>query len=99
MIDGFDFDDHEILHDEIDSIVRRQCDVLIDNRDRLLRRESKLAGGELDLQTRKVNRFEETRSENAMDGTASGLPPRFVANSWDIGEADQILPTREEEAL
>ena len=66
-INALDFDDDDILDDEVDAVTGLESDAFVENRDTLRRDKSETIRRQLLLQTLQVNRFEQTRPEFHVD--------------------------------
>ena len=63
----FHFHDDDILNKEIEPVFTIQCDALIDDRHTSFGDEAELTSGQLSVQTGGVSRFEQARTEHAVD--------------------------------
>jgi hypothetical protein len=64
--DGLDFDDDEILDNQIRAVVRIERRSFVDNGNDMLLDETRLALGQLPIQALKVDRFQQTWAKGAM---------------------------------
>jgi len=68
----FHFDHDHVLDDQIDSIAGFHRYSLVDDRNRPLCDEAQIPGGELEVQTRRVDGLEESRSERPVNFDGAG---------------------------